>query len=88
MDERHMKPVILIFFALTILLSGCASRTGTNAAIGGALGGGTGLLLGGTTGAVAGGLLGAGAGALIGQVSEGDSTHGNHHGHRKKHDDD
>jgi osmotically inducible lipoprotein OsmB len=87
MDERHMKPVILIF-ALTTLLSACASRTGTDAAIGGALGGGTGLLLGGTTGAVAGGLLGAGAGALLGQVSEGDSTHGNHHGHRKGHDDD
>ena len=41
MDERHMKPVILIF-ALTTLLSACASRTGTDAAIGGALGGGTG----------------------------------------------
>ena len=82
-----MKPVILIL-VLTILLSACASRTGTDAAIGGALGGGTGLLLGGTTGAVAGGLLGAGAGALIGEVSEGDSTHGNHHGHRNSHDDD
>lgn len=61
---------LLLILAL-LTSSGCASRVGTDAAIGGALGGGTGLLLGGPEGAVAGGLLGAGAGALIGSSQGG-----------------
>ena len=64
---------------LVLALGGCASQTGTNALIGGALGGGTGLLLGGTTGAVAGGALGAGAGALLGEIRKGDNGHHKHH---------
>ena len=72
--------VVAVILVSASLLSGCASRTGEGALIGGALGGGTGLLLGGSTGAVAGGLLGAGAGALIGGATEGD-----HHHHGRGH---
>ena len=68
-----------------LLLSGCASRTGEGALIGGALGGGTGLLLDGWEGALAGTALGAGAGALLGSAAEGEHHHGNHHGSCKHH---
>ena len=71
-----MKHLLL---ASCLLLSSCASRVGTDAAIGGALGGGTGLLLGGTNGAIAGGLLGGGVGALFGMSQDGDNNH-SHHG--------
>ena len=64
-----------------LLLAGCANQTGTDALIGGALGGGTGLLLGGTTGAIAGGALGAGAGAIVGEVSKGGHDRGHHGRH-------
>jgi len=53
-----------------LVLPACASQTGEGALIGGALGGGTGLLLGGTDGAIAGGLLGGGIGALLGSRNE------------------
>ena len=63
-----MKYTAIVVVA--IALSGCANQTGTDALIGGALGGGTGLLLGGTTGAIAGGALGAGVGAIYGEATK------------------
>ena len=77
-----MKYLAIVGF---LLLASCASRVGTDAAIGGALGGGTGLLLGGTNGAIAGGLLGAGAGALLGTVQNGNDNNHHHSGGCKHH---
>jgi surface antigen len=60
-----MKPFFLV--ALLLMFSGCESKTGQGALIGGSLGAlGGGLIAGNATGAIIGGAVGATAGALIG----------------------
>ena len=59
---------IISFTVLSLLLSGCATKTQTGALAGGALGAGAGALIGGGQGALIGGAVGVIGGALVGSA--------------------
>lgn len=65
---RHRATTLLFatLTAVTLSLTGCATKTGTGAAIGAGAGTATGYMIGGTGGAIVGGLLGTAIGAGIG----------------------
>jgi hypothetical protein len=70
----HLKVVTAGALTASLLLSGCATPQGQNAANGAVLGGAGGALIGGLAsgragGALAGGALGAATGALLGAAS-------------------
>ena len=57
---------IMVVLLLGLMMSSCATKTGTGALAGGAIGAGTGGLIGGGRGALIGGAVGALSGGLIG----------------------
>lgn len=58
--------LVLSLAAISFVLIGCQTKTGTGALAGGAIGAGTGALIGGGTGAAIGAAAGALGGGLIG----------------------
>ncbi|MBN2480055.1 MAG: hypothetical protein JXA94_07490 [Parachlamydiales bacterium] len=63
-----MKKIVTCLILLGAIFSGCSSKAGTGAIVGGGLGAGVGAIAGGGTGALIGGAVGAASGALVGSA--------------------
>ena len=70
MKKLHLKAALIAGATMAMLMSGCASKAGTGAAIGGGTGALVGSAVGGTRGAVAGAAVGGITGAAIGDSQD------------------